>query len=140
MSVRRSKVMGQKTPVKIGKIDVIKTVDPKYKTSLPGDLKPKLVEGFSKLETDPPKGKKLEPFSVSVSVSLEKTDKGVKVEIKLTLEYGDKMFRAVTGKGGTESSKPGTISDGDVDAVVGPALKSAITGAISEFKKKAADP
>jgi hypothetical protein len=129
--------MGQKTPVKVSKVVVTETVDPKYKTSLPGKLKPKLEAALSKLETEPPPGKNLEPFSVEVSVSLKKTDKGVKAEIKLALTYGDKMFRSVTGTAATESTKPGTIGEDDVDAVIGPAMKNAVDGALSEFKKKA---
>jgi hypothetical protein len=131
--------MGQKTPVTVSSVTVTDTVDPKYKTSLPGKLKPKVVEALSKLETDPPPGKKLEPFSVEVSVSLKKTDKGVKTEITFALSSGNKMFRSVIGKAATESSKPGTIGDDDVDAVVGPAIKNAATAALSEFKKKAAE-
>ena len=131
--------MGQKTPVTVSSVVVKDTVDPKYKTSLPGKLKPKIAEALSKLETDPPAGKKLEPFSVEVSVSLKKTDKGVKAEVTFALSSGDKMFRSVIGKAGTDSSKPGTIGDDDVDAVVGPAVKNAVTAALSEFKKKAAE-
>ncbi len=129
--------MSQKTPVKVSSVVVTDTVDPKYKRSLPGELKPKVEAALSKLETDPPPGKKLEPFSVEVSVSLKKTDKGVKVEITFALSYGDKMFRSVMGKAATESSKPGVIGDDDVDAVIGPALKNAVQAAIGEFKTKA---
>ena len=129
--------MGQKTPVKVGTVVVVETVDPKYKSSLPGKLKPKIEKAMSGLVTDPPPGKKLEPFSIEVSVSLKKTDKGVKSEITFALSAGDKMFKSVTGKASTESSKPTKIGDDDVDAVVGPALKNAVDGAISEFKTKA---
>ena len=131
--------MGQKTPVTVSSVVVTDTVDPKYKTSLPAKWKPKVVEAMSKLETDPPAGKKLEPFSIEVSISLKKTDKGVKTEVTFALSSGDKMFRRVVGKAGTDSSKPGTIGDDDVDAVLGPAVKNAAQAAISEFKKKAAE-
>jgi len=129
--------MGQKTPVAVGKVEVVDTVDPKYKTSLPNELKPKIKEAMSRLETDPPPGKKLEPFSIEVSVSLKKTDKGVKAEITFALSAGDKMFKSVTGKASTDSSKPGKIGDDDVDAVIAPALKNAVEAAKSEFKTKA---
>jgi len=131
--------MGQKTPVTVSSVVVTDTVDPKYKTSLPTKWKPKVVTAMSKLETDPPAGKKLEPFSIEVSISLKKTDKGVKTEITFALSSGNKMFRSVIGKAGTESSKPGIIGDDDVDAVVGPAVTNAVTAALSEFKKKAAE-
>ena len=125
--------MGQKTPVKVNSVVVAETVDPKYKTSLPTKWKPKIQEAMSKLETDPPPGTKLEPFSVEVSISLKRTDKGVKADIKFALSAGDKMFRSVTGTAMTDSSQPGKIGDDDVDAVIGPALKKAVDGAMSEF-------
>ena len=131
--------MGQKTPVTVSSVMVTDTVDPKYKTSLPTKWKPKLIAAMAKLETDPPAGKKLEPFSIEVSISLKKTDKGVKTEVTFALSSGDKMFRSVTGKSATESSKPGTIGDDDVDAVVSPAVDAAVKAAFSEFKKKAAE-
>ena len=74
---------------------------------------------------------------MEVSISLKRTDKGVKADIKFALSAGDKMFRSVTGTAMTDSSQPGKIGDDDVDAVIGPALKKAVDGAMSEFKKKA---
>lgn len=135
--------MGQTIAVAVKGFSVTECIDPKSKTDVPTKFKPKAVTALKNVQVDPPKGKTLRPYSVSVAVAIKKVPKGVRAEVKITFSdqdpYSkkDKILGEASGGATVPTANP---NKGDTEAAVEAALQEAIKTVITGIKDNAKKP
>ena len=135
--------MSQAIAVTVKGFTVTACIDPKSKTEIPAKFKPQAVTALKTVQVNPPKGKTLQPYSVTVSVAIKAVPKGVKAEIKMpffNLEPYSKKDKLL-GQASTEATVQTTNPDkGDTEAAVDAALQDAISTVIGGIQDDAKKP
>ena len=127
-------------PVKVKGVSVKDSFDPKYKTSVPKDIKPQIEKALAKIKLQIPKGKQLGALAVDVNVSVKRTDKGLTLEVRLVPSEDNKMLGGASGEGSIALEKDEKVEDGDVTAAAKAAADEGVKSVIKVFSEKAKKP
>ena len=135
--------MSQAIAVTVKGFTVTAYIDPKSKTEIPAKFKPKAVTALKSVQVNPPKGKTLQPYSVTVSVAIKAVPKGVRAEIKIPYydqdpySKKDKLLGGVSGGTTVQTANP---DKSDTEAAVDAVLKDAIDKVIGGIQDDASKP
>ena len=135
--------MSQKIDVTVEDFSVTKCFDSKQKTDVPKKYKPEAEKALSGVSVDPPKGKTLPPYSVTITVEITKTDKAVKAAAKIVVSTEDPYSKkdlyagAATGSASAMTTNP---TKDDVEAAMDAAMESALKSAVKVVQDSAKKP